>query len=273
MPERFLPKEVIVDPNAPIRYFIPERGGLDRFGNRLFTSEKFAYLDGAGNKTKAGLLVSPDGQDFMRRDLGILKDVDRALAQMEPYGDGKSISDQPIDMGNGRSLRMLKDAEIGRHLQSNIYLLVVDGRKYIIKTHLQSNSIVPDIHQPYINEMLQTQHISEDLRSDLENQRVRMATFLFASGQVSCTLYEEEDAENDEPMVIERFLALQDAVIRYVEEKKLNRDPLWEGVKVDSTKKRRFFIKESNEWSNSNIRVQRDGTIVWVDPFKRIVKD
>ena len=253
--DRYMPTEIIEDPNASIKHFQNENSGdRDRFGNRLIVSKNLAYLDRAKEKVKAGILVSKDGQKFITENNRILQDVETGLASLEK--NGKIKPNEIIDLGNGRSLQYIKSGG-----QSNFYILKIGQNKYAIKTHILGNGVKRTKYQPYINEMLQTQSLATDLKDKLNSPKinVRMARFLFASGQVSCTYYEEEK-EHYSALNAERFIGLMSVVSEYVRLKQKQQDPLWENVHID-------LLSQDPEMILRNFRTQLDDSVVWVDPF------
>ncbi|MBY0376687.1 hypothetical protein K2P96_01810 [Patescibacteria group bacterium] len=255
MKERFYPKEIIRDPEAKIKNFNPEAGGRDRFGNRIFTSKDLAYLDGKGDKTKAGLLVSPDGQSFLEKNKGILRDIELGIGMLETKGFTR---ESRVQLGGGKILEHVTTGG-----QSNFYVLSVNGEMYAIKTHAPKRDDVSEIHQPYINEMLQTQAVSEDLRDQLASLNVRLSTFLFASGQVSCTKFEHDDPRMHGKGDLELLEKLDNIMRPYIHQQQDIGNNLWENTGIDIP---RDFESRSATMIN-NFRINRDGVRVWIDPF------
>jgi hypothetical protein len=237
----------------PLEHFTRESGAKDRFGNQYLSSKEFSYLDSSGKETNAGILVSLEGQKFIAEHPRILHDVGGGLAFFANYFC--NIPNHTIDLGNGRSLQFVMSGG-----QSQFYILKVNEKKYAIKIHLtEITEGNRKIDQPYINEMLQTQAVATDLKSDLEKISVKMSSFLFASGQVSCTEYEEE--EGNRPMLTYEFLdRLHFIVGKYLNKKQQKEgDPLWDNIKLD-------FNGNIEEMAR-NFITKKDGA-VWIDPFR-----
>lgn len=258
--ERYYSPEIIKNKDATIKHFKPEANGRDRFGNRIFSSSDLAYLDRGGDKVKAGLLVSPEGQSFIESHKGILHDIEYGLSQLESLN--RSIVDRGEELGNGRYLE-----KIIKSGQSNVYLLTLGGEKYIIKTHRDKRPDKKEFYQPYINEMLQTQSIALDLKKGLEVLGVKMATFLFASGQVSCVLY-EEDSKNYPEISEDRLKRLIYVSEHYVTDERKKENPLWENTFIDNQTHILDIVSP-----DGNFRKKPDGTLVWIDPFMYVAPE
>ena len=256
MSERYKPVELTNDVSgAVVKNFKPLEGSnKDRFRNRLFVSKDLAYLGGIGEKVKAGILISPKGQKFIAENPGILKGIDRALALLEI----SEKNEQVIDIDNNWALYPNRTGG-----QSKFYLLVGFGEQYAIKTHAPYMANRKEIHQPYMNEMLQTQELGEYLNKECPELRVKMSSFLFASGQVSCTKFEENTG--DESMLdVDRLKKLQFNSEFYIDNQRRNlKNELWDNVEVD------LFIGGPLGYLNmfTNFIKKSDGSIVWIDPF------
>lgn len=72
-----------MNPQAPVKHFEAKGGGRDEFGNRLFRSPELAYSDREREKVKAGLLMSPEGQQFAKEHPGILGKIEKGLLEFE----------------------------------------------------------------------------------------------------------------------------------------------------------------------------------------------
>lgn len=258
MSDRFESAELTKDTTAVVKHFKPEKDGKDRFGNRLLVSKELAYLDGINEKVKAGLLISPLGQKFITENKGILRDIERGLATLQATGEG--ATEQRIDLGNGRSLEAITKGS-----QSMFYILTVGDEKYAIKIHAPARDGKADLHQPYINEMLQTQELAETLKSELSDMNISMSEFLFASGQVSCTRYEEKGNREYTSIDLENIRQLKALTLAHIIDKSYPKmDSLWQNIKIDLPvdNKLQFLVTVSR-----NFRIKQDGTIVWIDPF------
>lgn len=245
------------DPGADVRHF---RARLqdklsnlrtptvqrDAHGNRLFESSDLAYHDRRNRPTKASLLLSGEGQDWLQRNPGILGDINRGLlALTHPAPD----IDPPatIDLGNDRQLSRMAFPSVNQgHRQSVVYILQTGADKYVIKTANHGNSLA----QPYINEMLQTQELAHDMQKEFLAAGVELPRYLFATGQVSCTEFVEGTTPN--PDQAHRATGeLHAQVNRYI-----RRQPrsLWRGIASDMAN-RYNYIRRPN------------GSLVCIDPF------
>lgn len=75
------------NPEVSIRHFKPLEGGRDRFGNRFFKSPELAFTDREGEKSKAGLLLSKTGEEFIKNNPGILRKLEEGLIELEKTAD------------------------------------------------------------------------------------------------------------------------------------------------------------------------------------------
>ncbi len=258
MKERYTPNEIHPDTNqALLKHFKPEKEGRDRFGNRLFVSNDLAYLDGSKDLVRAGILISQQGDQFLKQHPGILGKLSHALAVLEE-SNGMNMKDQVFGLPDEGALQVVT---IGG--QSNVYFLTLGQEKFVIKTHVSSDrrNYRPDIHQPYINEMLQTQELAESLKDEFSRLKVKMNTFIFASGQVSCTLYEEDD-KNYDALSRERLDNIKSVALGHILEQRYEGNPLWDNVDIDLPPPPKGAITALN-----NFRTRKDGTLVWIDPF------
>jgi len=255
--ERFFPREIIRDQDAEVKHFTRE-GQRDRFGNRLFTSRDLAYPDGSGERVKAGLLISSEGENFIKRQRGILKDISWGLSQIET--PGKGTPERFIDLGGGRTLEAITTGG-----QSNFYILSVNGEKYAIKTHAPPRKGHEEIHQPYVNEMLQSQTVALDLARDLAALKIRMPDFLFASGQVSCSRYEADTGRQEVHMadLLDKLNNLEALMLPYIVKREDSGDPLWRNADVDIPTR----LEDRMATVVQNFRIRSNGTLVWIDPF------
>ena len=258
MSEQFGGSELYRDPSAEVRHFEKEsEQNRDRFGNRLFLSENLAYLDRHENPTKAGILISGEGEDFLKKHSGILKKLDSCLADV----DAKDFYSVAI----GDEIELKRYDHGG---QSNVYLLSCGEEKCIIKTHRperETDSFDDDertgvrIDQPYLNEMLQTQSFAKDLVDELRKLHVQMPVFLFASGQVSCTKFYLDSYQRIEENERQNLRELWDIAQSYIFEQQHQGNHLWEGVELDNPSNYRI--------ADRNFIKTEDGTLVWIDPF------
>ena len=86
--EQFGSSKLIKEPKAKILHFKPNpETGRDKFGNRIFTSPEFAYQDREHHLNKAGLLVSQEGEVFIKSHPGLLKNLDHTLVVAQKDND------------------------------------------------------------------------------------------------------------------------------------------------------------------------------------------
>ncbi|HAU66624.1 MAG: hypothetical protein UT30_C0011G0049 [Candidatus Uhrbacteria bacterium GW2011_GWF2_39_13] len=238
--------------DAPLQHVEQEarKKQRDRFGNRVFTSPELAYRDREGKETKSSLLVSEVGEQFLKENSGILKNLDRALQELSPTFEDRHlvIPKKRLDLGRGRSLEYL-----GQGAQSVVYKLQVNERIYIIKIHLSYSKV----HQPYINEMLQIQSLQLDLKDSFQKLGVEFPQFLFASGQMTCVEFVPKEATFSEDFESTYYAA---ATISedYIEEQKRKGVELWNYVDIDKV--------HPQGVPKTNFRERDDGSVVWIDP-------
>lgn len=296
-------------PDAPVlEHFVPiVNEGVniqrDRFGNRIFKSPSFSYYDRDGRETKAGLLISPEGEEFIKVNKGILNDIARGLKDLNSRFDpeeeekrllseflvaNKDLSSedelwvkrgerfdrfksesrsQPlieIDLGNNRKMEIPAGTN-GR--QSKIYVLKIGSEKYVIKVKKPVKKRDKDFSQPYINEMLQCQAIAADLKPQLNQAGIEMARFLFASGQMSCARFEEGEKPTDEELKpkVRTFVS---ALYGYIEKQHVDGVGLWRNIHQDIS----AYIETTKAgWeiffiNNDNFIKRSDGKLVCIDP-------
>jgi len=253
------------NPEAPIRHFLPVKTSegitpRDRFGNRIFSSADKSYVDRQGNETKAAMLVSSKGEAFIKNNPSILNDIDYGITELtfamtqdflwETIGE--------IDLGEDRKMKKLPKGQGG---QSLVYLLEVGDEKYVVKKKFSQQRKSEDVSQPYINEMLQTQALEHDLQKELQEAGIEMPTYIFASGQVSCSEF-IEGMYPSEKFLKEKVGGLLYKVESYIREQQI---PLWEGIKHDAnyTQKTPRIIS----YKTDNFIQKKDRTLVWIDPF------
>ncbi len=253
---RFLVDELSKGVDAEILHFEPVSGGRDRFGNRVFSSE-LSYRDADRRDVKSALLVSRQGEDFIRQNPGILSDLDRGMNAL--VSEMKTMkfkffgaSKLEIDLAKNRHLSLL-----GGGNQSQVFVLEVSNKKFAIKTPVSLSAKYAMYSQPYINEMLQIQTIQESLGPELEKANVYLPEPFFASGHISCTNYVDGDTGIMDSKTRERVVGACDKVLNFVETKRRSGDPLWKNVDVD------WIGGDRPPLINM---IQRGEKIFWVDP-------
>lgn len=255
LPHRFHEHKLWEDPSAEVKNFKPVENGRDKFGNRLFRSPEHYYFDRADEKVKAALLVSRKGELLIKNNPGILNDLDQGLIKMEYTSEPGNLIKRrsSVDLGKGRKLTYI--AQGG---QSQVYILEANGNKYAVKTKSSKYINFPDPSQPYINEMLQMQDMTENLKEEFAKLSIRLPSFLFASGQVGCAEFVEGEKPTAEDFA-NKSEQLRTLVKDYLGKKKLDGDPLWENISSD------LFV--FSKIKTLNFVKEKDGTLVWVDPL------
>lgn len=93
----FLNRDLVVNQNAEFDLFHPVVGIRDRFGNKIFSSKLLAYPNRREKASvKAALLMSPSGESFVKRNPGILRDIDRGIQALGPLVEKLDIHDKAI---------------------------------------------------------------------------------------------------------------------------------------------------------------------------------
>lgn len=251
--KRYISSELTTNTNVTIPNFSPGENGKDAFGNRAFSSQ-LAYFDRFGQLAKAALIVTELGQSFLTSHKGVLRDIDGGLwrfSELFSKGFVSNSDERPtISLSESRTLTW-----IGGDGQSKVFLLQQGEERYIVKTNLSMSKIFTRYSQPYINEMLQVQSLSEDLANILGKAGLRFQEYLFATGYMSCTKYVEV---NDEPVKMTADIKMAIRVINaYIKLKHSKNDPLWKGVSLDVTSELQFGTNAT----------QIGNEVVWFDPF------
>jgi hypothetical protein len=237
-----------------LKYFAPAEGeNRDRFGNRRIASDVFSYVNREGQSIRATLLISPDGERFIKDNPRILTDIDRGLVQLQPGMEDKLTVDEFFELGRGRRI-----SKYDSGLQSQVYLLEIAGRdkKFIIKTQLKQDLI--DLTQPYVNEMLQVQALDADLSQQLEQLRIELPTFLFASGQVAGIKFEEGRHPVVNPDIFDRIKRMRSLLEGYIKSQKRAGNELWNRVEQD-------VWNHMGQPKTKNFMERPDGILVPVD--------
>lgn len=256
-----------INAEVSTKHFVPLENGRDRFGNRLFPAQDTGYIDKQGEMVRAAMLTSPQGQEFIGRNHGILRDVTSGLTHFyQMRRDITSLKEsEEFQMSPGRSLRYLDSGG-----QSYIYLLTIsqptpdegtsEPRRYIIKVR---NDYRPDAYylsQPYINEMLQTQAVGQDFATELSNLGVALPTFLFATGQMSCREYIEGSPPQSSPELEHTLDTLGSTIGPYIANQEKSGNTLWNNIAVDA------WISEGAA-AGRNFLQSNDGRLYWIDPL------
>lgn len=250
---RFKTKDLFPSPNAEIRHFQPDESGKDRFGNRFFPSE-LAYVDRADKKAiKAGLLVSPSGEKFIKTNPHILTDLSRGLA----LATSDSFAGYPknfVEIGPGRKIKHINSGG-----QSAVFIMDILESRYLVKLKKAPAPNLGDATQPYTNEMLQAQSLAKDLAPNLEELGVRLPDYLFVSPTVAVRKFEEGEEPKEEE-IREKFIKLNQLVTSYIAEQKNLGNSLWDNIAIDMT-------SPLGDLQTKNFIRNQQGKLIWIDPL------
>lgn len=261
-PRRYTGNELRIAPGAELRHFIPlvnltERGiSRDRFGNRIFISPTQSYKDRDSHIVKAAILLSTEGEEFIKTNRGILKDIDSGLRVFDPNRKTGSRPKNPgedLNLGHSRVMRRFNEGK-----QSILYVLRTDSEEMVIKVKKFVWGL-EDFSQPYINEMLQCQALNTDLKEALDRYEVEMPNFLFASGQVACRQFETGEKPTPQEL-IQRVGKILRLVDDYIHEQQTREIALWHNISADPQTSDALYTSAQNFIKRS------DGRIVWIDP-------
>ncbi len=246
----FAKDKLVTGQGAEFQYFEPVAGGRDRFGNRIFKSPDLVYTNREGQLVNAAFLVSPEGEQMIKRHPGILRDINEALIKLNQPTTFRI----PYDMGQGRKIEWRTQGG-----QSLIYRMDLEEDSYIIKREIhkeRKDEYNPS--QPYLNEMLQCQAMEADLKQEFDRFGIHLATFLFASGQISCTKYEGKDWPRQEDFG-NRGVEFGNLISDYVQQQQEKGNTLWNKIKPD--------LHGILGIKNVNFIKKADDSIVMIDPF------
>lgn len=300
-PNRFHNEFLFADPNAPLEHIdlpesIYEEPGSkiqrDQFGNRVFASKEQAFENKEGQLSKAALLVSEAGEQFIKGYPGILRDINNGLIALEEvekqeyqkerdsvyspqFYERKRRSSSWLELGDGRSM-----AKYAEGNQSAVYALRLpkptgagEGYDfYILKTHLYPNKTAPEsikemsVDQTYKDEMLQTQSLIKARQAEYESIGITLPEYLFASSEMSCvkaTPAETRTVPNMDARIYTALTIAQD----FIKKEKQAGNALWNNVYVDDLHKREG-LSSAYLLPRGNFSPRQDGTLVWIDPFK-----
>ena len=248
--ERYLPSPysgIVKDPSAQFDYFKPGADGRDRYGNAFFPAiGHLAYFDREKKPVKPGLLVSPEGRQFMLQHRGVVKALDEVLESFRPASPKMIIAGgitlEPLSIGSQSCVYFLETRE--------------PAGRYVVKVPNTDSS--ENVDQPYVYEMLQTQQISRDLGRMMWVRGLSLNRFLLASGQVAIIRY-EEGVQPDRGAIEERARPLKEAIDSYISFQQTMGNSLWKNIKTD--------FEDRGVLRLDNFKAKPDGEIVWVDPF------
>lgn len=221
-------------------------------------SPEFAYSDNFGRLRKSALLISRDGDGFIKANRGMLSNLARGLSEIEYIPDDSANRDRHktrVDLGNDRKLEFLTQGG-----QSLVFILTIGEKKFIVKRYKEEIREKNLVSQPYVDEMLQMAMVRRDLGAQLETLEVETPRVLFATGQMMCT--EFVDGSTPRPEDVEsKIKAIEKIVAPYVNEKRRSEPSVWAGIETD-------LIGGWFGIRNKNFIRRPNGRLVCIDMFK-----
>ncbi len=249
---RFHETETHLNPKAPLRHVDADQGARrDSFENRVIRSQSLAYNDQEGTSLKAAILITPEGEAFIKSHPGILGQLDHALREIGPRIENKKyrVGRTPVELRPGYILRYLDGGG-----QSEAFKLETPTGAYIIKVHVSYSRL----HQPYINEMLQMQTLARDKKDEFSELGITFPRILFASGQVLCEEFVPEEIDQTDNFAATNYAT---AVVTedYIAQQRSHGNTLWNNIYVDK-------VHAKTVLPLGNYRRRIDGSLVWIDP-------
>lgn len=246
-----------------IEHFKPLKNGRDQFGNRAFSAHRQGlyapgYFDKEGRKYKAALLTSPEGERLIKDNPGILNDIDRGISSINNGESDISLAKQPSKYIH----------KLWNEANPNMAVLNIKGNKYLLKWLSQEKLIDKyRAYQPFINEMLQVQHLQKNFAEKLlrEDINVILPTYFFASGFLLCKSYEPGHPPSATPEVVKRIDKAIDIVWPYVNKQREVKGSLWENVYFDTAD-----WLTGRQIRTNNFILRPDNKLAWIDPFAHI---
>lgn len=262
MPEESRFAEADLQPlfRPKIRHFQPLKNGRDQFGNRVFSAHKKGlytpgYMDREGVKYKAALLISTEGEQFIKENPGILNDIDRGISAINNWESSIVLSEKPE-----RSMHKIW-SEYNRRLAR----LRLGRNEYLLKW-LDQEGLTDRYraYQPFINEMLQIQDLQKKFAKELlrKDVNVVLPTYFFASGFLVCKSYEPGEPPSPTPEILERIDKALSIVMEYVWEQTEVKGSVWGNVHFDTHD---WIVGKTIRTDNFILRP--DNKLAWIDPF------
>ncbi len=271
------------------KFFQPEANGRDRYGNRIFRSPTLFYRDVNYEPVNANLLVSPEGESFLKVEHGFLQALEMGLvnveqqqaAQEDLYSPDREEVISDVSIGVARTLQFLAQGTFSLvfKLELNNQTLIVKIPRATYNLQMRRNAALA---QPYINEMLQISALQYDLGERLASLGVILPRTLFASGLVTCGVFEEG--------VVPSISELNDLKIQGEHSNSLCEE--LHAILIDYIKLQRRNDIKNNSWRNGlwnnilpdvitqqkiprfNNFIQRpDGALVLIDPLFQLAVD
>lgn len=292
---RLFPKdETTIHPLSEIKTLIGfnDQIGTDRFGNRYFFSDDTAFFD-EGEKQTAGILITPQGRELIRRYPGFFRRLKRIIAkarnmemstfktEIQPKRNVEMLifnketmlpfkeETQPnytLTIDDGWKIEFLGDGS-----QSNVYKITApDGSRFVLKIRKRDeNDFGIDISYPYFLQTILEQLVFEKIPPESKD-KIRFPTTYLATSEIILQEYiEESGKEEGESSTTEEQ---KDSLIRLFNFLKAMSDELValkRSFKTFSGFYPDVLIPPLN-LRTPNLKLRPDGTIVIIDPFYRI---
>lgn len=271
----------------------PYSKDLKKYGNKIITSTQLGYFDREGRALNAMIAITSEGQELLKEIPILLNMINTGLAQINSpiatfvtpdlveinFSNSKEYSVAKYKVNVVRfSLDLVSKSEsvsnpkyqlkISRLLegaQSRTYRIIVSKGKssydFVSKTPAFIRDLfdtIKDFRQPYLNELLQIQEISFDMKSDFAKVGIRLPTVYFSSNGISLVKFAGDehllpDAEPD------GLYELVDNVGKYISQK-AQTNGLWKNIRIDA-----YDAEGALRWNN--FVKDKQGNITWVDPF------
>ena len=245
--------------NVQVLNFNPLENGRDRFGNRLITSPTIGFFNRKDEESKAALLISTEGEIFIKNHKGILKEIEEAINQFK-----QNLQLKNLKLSQG-------EIEFVLEHNSDIYKITLQDGEYILKVPTDRSGIRPgyenyfeDVSQPYINEMLQLQEFDEEFGPELDKLGIEINAILFASNSVSLSRFipgKHPERKNLLPILN----SLTPEIEKFIHEREKKNIPLWENIHQDLDRKK---PKEAESYPARDNFIERpDESLVIIDAF------
>lgn len=243
-----------------------EASNRDEYGSRLLHSRKWDFLDRDGERARAAILVSRAGEEFIIRNHGILKSVDKGLRVLRE-GRFSKLRNR-VDLG--RDWRMVSYLHGGF---SDTYKLELGPDLVIVKTQRYDYYNKEEKSwggQPYIYEMLQIQELAAIFKEELKELRMRLPICYFATAFVLCQEFIERGrtfrAGSD--LLFARF-DLVEEMEDYIREQREGDRSLWRRVYSGLFTRLGGGGLVHKKLSPEDYITDREGYFVCVDPVFR----
>ncbi len=270
-----------------------KEGIRNELGDRIFYFKDSSYKDRQQRELFTSLLISEPGEEVIKKRKGFLQGLNRAVIAIHHPDELLDLVKQRDDIREispefhalADRIKVLEDVtrftqetpyqlpDSGRCLyflaqggESEVFVYQQDGEKYIVKYPRALHETHEDLHQPYVNEMLQMQFLQRDLGPEMEKMGVFFPEQYFSSPEALCVQFIEGRTPTEEELPIERTNSIYELVAKYLMQKKSNDpDGLWTNMYVD-------IYKDKAQRLN-NFSITNSGKIYLVDPLAYLEKD